>query len=1179
MRLTALCVCGTLLVISCLSWTKGHSDEENLEFGGFGPCAATMRPEGPCRQGQDEGTCPYLFSVPPLTFHLPKQLRELENIVEEVQKLKDSVDELRMMCTDCTVRQTDVACAGQTERERGNLIVGMDGYEDERKSLKEGQSEVGPNNFNNSSQINQFKVEHNGKGDDVLKNDIFQEKDNWESEKPSDRLAIKDGRKSQPVLKKEGKAEGGRAKGKEKAKAAAVPTVSESDRIIDVVIRKMVEKQSKRVDMDRRKGKNGKGHSTGDRSDRLETERETKIMKDKIEDSGPPVWQDLTLGAEKRAKTAEERSRDGIRMSKNPDKHTNKEREGLRQERKKEMEKGAKTPERNNKKPKQTESIRGMEKTIKEGVKEDGRQTEKEIKTSAGQMAQSVQRDSVGELALRKVTERTAFASIIPTAYAMTSSPSHSPEDLVEALSLASSSPLPSSHSHLISGISQELTTSAEGKQIERTDLKTAAISEQPGAQENFMTVSSPITTTPATATLSSLNNPGQILSTSVSSVSTTSTNPERSHQLEVTSTVSPATFSTSLESFGLESLQTGQTDHSTANKDLNLMPNKNPGNKLLAHNGSVSSDPPGLKPEGKSNLTKNNHQPGETSLSDQKNNHGPEEKASSHEPVSKETQGPGILTTHQNGNNTMNPQSQDTEHITDPNLVVNDMLEMEKYRKHLTSTQSPLPQETAQVVDARDSGEARLTEILNIARDPASEEKPAYSLDMNISEGSQEIPENLKSEGKFESDENQKNHDHFSTSNKPNKFQEATTELLKTSEKYPTLATKTENYALFGTDFLPDHGPTRLRHQPVKSGYDIPDKKQTSSTSANALHLTTDQQGLTSEHDKLDLEFSSTLQSEQSSVPTTISVLHEIIQTGDDKTFGPFLTQGPLTQPVAKPGATSVRKSEPSLEVVPSLETTTDSTLPGIFRTTSGYLRKAQTDSPPTSGPVKLITGITHSAGGAKFNPREIISLEPNTFGSSPFPQHRALPEGVTMIPNSRVKSDLWPQTATQTPLIQMTTPNGIMLRTLPSNTADRVSGPTEPASIEDASQQGNFPYNLEEARHRKTPDLDKKKFFPTSSPRAQMNSTISSHLSSTKPVVSSPEFIGPEVSTDSTRELRVKINQVAAFFNNSVSSNGRHLDPDRHPKVPLEGKQAGGWPDGKLPSTSQGKIIYFGF
>ncbi|XP_023284096.1 fibroleukin-like [Seriola lalandi dorsalis] len=96
MRLTALCVCGTLLAFLSLSWTTADSGEGDLLGAkGFGPCTATLQIEGLCREGQDENTCPYLFSLPPLTVHLPKQLGELEKIMTDLQKLKDNVDQLR----------------------------------------------------------------------------------------------------------------------------------------------------------------------------------------------------------------------------------------------------------------------------------------------------------------------------------------------------------------------------------------------------------------------------------------------------------------------------------------------------------------------------------------------------------------------------------------------------------------------------------------------------------------------------------------------------------------------------------------------------------------------------------------------------------------------------------------------------------------------------------------------------------------------------------------------------------------------------------------------------------------------------------------------------------------------------------------------------------------------------
>uniref|UniRef100_H3BY65 Fibrinogen like 2 n=1 Tax=Tetraodon nigroviridis TaxID=99883 RepID=H3BY65_TETNG len=70
-------------------------------------CDVTVTPEEPCEREEDDIRCPYLFNVPPLTIHLPKQLRELERMVQELQVLKDNVDELRRMCADCTEKTDD----------------------------------------------------------------------------------------------------------------------------------------------------------------------------------------------------------------------------------------------------------------------------------------------------------------------------------------------------------------------------------------------------------------------------------------------------------------------------------------------------------------------------------------------------------------------------------------------------------------------------------------------------------------------------------------------------------------------------------------------------------------------------------------------------------------------------------------------------------------------------------------------------------------------------------------------------------------------------------------------------------------------------------------------------------------------------------------------------------------
>ncbi|TNN70884.1 Fibroleukin [Liparis tanakae] len=156
MRLAALCICGTLLAILSLSATTADPGEF-LGDHGFGPCAATLRPDGPSRPGQDESVSPFVFSLPPLTLYLPKQLRELEKIVEDLQKLKDNVDQLRKMCADCTVSQSVNECGRQGEGEHVKLNEVTDRHRDEKNWLKERR----PNDFSQGYETDSIEVEGN----------------------------------------------------------------------------------------------------------------------------------------------------------------------------------------------------------------------------------------------------------------------------------------------------------------------------------------------------------------------------------------------------------------------------------------------------------------------------------------------------------------------------------------------------------------------------------------------------------------------------------------------------------------------------------------------------------------------------------------------------------------------------------------------------------------------------------------------------------------------------------------------------------------------------------------------------------------------------------------------------------------------------------------------------------
>ncbi|XP_075998123.1 fibroleukin-like [Genypterus blacodes] len=199
----------------------------------------------------------------------------------------------------------------------------------------------------------------------------------------------------------------------------------------------------------------------------------------------------------------------------------------------------------------------------------------------------------------------------------------------------------------------------------------------------------------------------------------------------------------------------------------------------------------------------------------------------------------------------------------------------------------------------------------------------------------------------------------------------------------------------------------------------------------------------------------------------------------------------------------------------------------------------------------------------------------------TNPFSQLHTFPEVVTTSPDSRITSDPRPRTAGQPSSIPTTTrPNkntGGILRVITSSASpgSRKSSPASSPVTGDSSSQAEIVFNQEEEAQSQTIKLDKM-MTPVSSVNPHAPSDVSSDFRLTTPATSGPEpsaaSFFPEFSTPSARELRVKINQVAAFIHNSLSPNGRL--PDRHPKNDAEEKQGGNRPDGKLPTRTSPKV-----
>ncbi|XP_068132312.1 fibroleukin [Hyperolius riggenbachi] len=64
-------------------------------------CPIKMKTAGKC---EEDDTCPYQLTLPPMTIQLPKQFQLLEKTLKEVQNLKEIVNNLRKTCQDCKLQ-------------------------------------------------------------------------------------------------------------------------------------------------------------------------------------------------------------------------------------------------------------------------------------------------------------------------------------------------------------------------------------------------------------------------------------------------------------------------------------------------------------------------------------------------------------------------------------------------------------------------------------------------------------------------------------------------------------------------------------------------------------------------------------------------------------------------------------------------------------------------------------------------------------------------------------------------------------------------------------------------------------------------------------------------------------------------------------------------------------------
>lgn len=457
MRLMPLC----LWLLSVCGTPVDSAEVNLLDYNGVRPCDVTLTPEEPCEREEDDIKCPYLFNVPPLTIHLPKQLRELDRIVEELQMLKDSVDELRRMCADCTVRQTGREC----ERESDSVNERMNRNGNGRNWLNtDWLKELGP-------ELGTKRVTSGDRSEGYMESDaekiLLEEKDknSGGAERQSTAGVIDEGKRG----------EGKQAVGTNRTS----PTQREEQD-------KWATNAGGSGKLKNREGEindsNGQENSRGDGEDLVESGEESVITGDlekqeKTHDSDPRVSQDGTK--EREVKTQSKENGSYLKnMSDFHGEHTNNWQPQHVQERKKEMEKRIKV-ERANEKLKQAAG-KEREKASRKGEVEEKKEigTGQEIKTKGEQLVQSAESDGDGGLASSKEAARTNFVSKGQTPARSPGGPRRDSggSDAAQSYRSSHGSPASSSLTSPFPWIIKDLSTTSERIQVQTLDLSASFV-------------------------------------------------------------------------------------------------------------------------------------------------------------------------------------------------------------------------------------------------------------------------------------------------------------------------------------------------------------------------------------------------------------------------------------------------------------------------------------------------------------------------------------------------------------------------------------------------------------------------------------------------------------------------------------------------------------------------------
>lgn len=154
MQLATWCCLSSAAVLAactCLAAAANNNDTEEIQDGPAkdASCPVRLASRGKCEEDAG-GECAYQVSLPPLTVQLPKHFGRMEEVIKEVQSLKEIVSSLKKCCQDSKLQADDnrdpgggAGGPGETDDDDDNRVTELEGEVSKLSSdLKHAREEI-----------------------------------------------------------------------------------------------------------------------------------------------------------------------------------------------------------------------------------------------------------------------------------------------------------------------------------------------------------------------------------------------------------------------------------------------------------------------------------------------------------------------------------------------------------------------------------------------------------------------------------------------------------------------------------------------------------------------------------------------------------------------------------------------------------------------------------------------------------------------------------------------------------------------------------------------------------------------------------------------------------------------------------------------------------------------------